>query len=149
MRFEDALVRGDLAKREDLYPTAWKMFLERPLLGWGPVNHNYELEWRLRDPRYIEQDTHNLLLELLTATGLLGAIPFLAGTWLCMRAAWRARAGPRGVLPVAMGITVLMINMSVDWIFTKTFWLVLAYALASGSPLVKRGSNRRVPALDR
>lgn len=139
-RWEAAFGAGDLAHREELYPTAWQMFIEKPVAGWGPVTALYELGARTKyvrwsNPEELKRDTHNLALHVLTATGILGAVPFAVGMWLCVRAAWKARPGPQGVLPLAMMISLLVSNMSGDRIYLKFHWFVLAYALASWAQL--------------
>ncbi len=131
LRFEASLETGSLARREFIYPTAWQMFLERPIMGWGPENNIWELGSRLHEPGRPWRDPHNLILYALTATGVVGTVPLLAGLWLCLRGAWRARAGPHGILPFAMMITLLAVNMKGPWHNSKLHWLVLAYALAS------------------
>ena len=125
---------GNLAGREKIFPAAWHMFREKPLIGWGPDNQ-YQLAVRLRLPaeQYASRDTHNLALEVLTGTGLLGSIPFFLGIWLCFWAAWKARDGTQGILPFAMIAALLVGNMSGNYIVLKLQWLILAYALASGS----------------
>ena len=136
-RFERSFMSGNLAGREKLFPAAWQMFQDQPLLGWGPVNKNFEIQRRAQLPGNIEsRDPHNLFLEVLTATGLLGAIPFFAGIWLCALAAWKSRLGPYGVLPFALLVTALLVNLSVNWFYCKAYWLVLAFALASGHATV-------------
>lgn len=130
-RFDRTLETGQLARREQIYPMAWEMFKEKPLLGWGAVTSSYELGSRLAHPEEITKNPHNLILAILIDTGLLGAVPFFAGVWLTLVAAWRARQGPRGILPLAMLVTVLVANMSGLWMFNKLHWLVTAYAVAS------------------
>src|SRR5207253_1586557 len=78
------------------------------------------------------QRIRNLALTLLIiAAGVFAAIPFLIGMWLCFRAAWRAREGPDGSLPLALIVTVMASNMSGDWFMTPLYWFALAYAVAS------------------
>ena len=132
-RLEDSMKTGNMAGREQLYPALWTMFLEKPALGWGPVANTYELASRIGERERPLRAAHNIVLELLTATGIVGAIPFLVGAWLCVRAAWRSRRGPLGVLPLALFCSVLISNMSGDWIAAKLIWVVLAYAFASES----------------
>jgi O-antigen ligase len=153
-RLEDSIRTGNLAGREDLYPALWTMFLEKPVLGWGPVVNTYEVALRIGERNRSHRAAHNIVLELLTATGLVGALPFLVGTWLCVRSAWRARRGDHGVLPLALFCVALISNMSGDWIASKLIWVVLAYSLASGNwrgALAVRAvpvpATRRVPAL--
>jgi O-antigen ligase len=130
-RWEDSVRTGNMAGREQLYPALWTMFLEKPVLGWGPVSNTYELAARIGERQRPLRATHNIVLELLTATGALGAMPFLVAGWLCLRRAWRARRGEHGVLPLALFCSVFLSNMSGDWISSKLIWLVLAFAHAS------------------
>jgi O-antigen ligase len=130
-RLQDSMKTGNMAGREQLYPALWTMFLEKPALGWGPVANTYELAQRIGERERPLRAAHNIVLELLTATGMVGAIPFLVGAWLSARAAWRSRRGPHGVLPLALFCCVLISNMSGDWIAAKLIWVALAYALAS------------------
>lgn len=122
---------GDLAQRERIFPTLVGMIEEKPLLGWGPSTNKYELASRLGDPRYGRRDPHNAILEVLSATGLLGLIPFLLGVGMCLRAGWVARAGPYGFLPLAILMSVIAENMSGNRLAFPMLWFGLAYALGS------------------
>jgi len=127
-RWSMALDNGNLAGREDIFPRAWDMFLERPFIGWGPVEHTYELGKRCGAET---RDTHNLALWVLTQSGLLGFIPYSLGIWCCVKSAWRARLGPRGHLPMALVATALACNISRNGETSKLHWLALAIALAA------------------
>jgi O-antigen ligase len=128
-RFQEAS-HGQLAGRERIYPTALDMFAEQPFLGWGLIANQIELARRIDDPRG-QQDMHNLVLELLTSTGVVGAIPFLIGLIGCISHAWGARAGPLGAMPLAILAATLVGTISGTWIASKILWLALAFALAS------------------
>lgn len=132
---------GDLAGREEIFPAAWGMFLEQPLLGWGPTANKHELALRVPQHGYERRDTHNLGLELLTSTGLVGTIPFLTALALCLLAAWRARGGPQGILPFAMTLGLLAGNMAGNYLAFKLQWLVLAYAVASEAQMRMAGRD--------
>jgi O-antigen ligase len=135
-RFEEALDEGDLARRQQIYPTAWAMFNEKPLTGWGPVTAEYELGTRLANEDETSKNAHNMLLQAMITTGLLGSIPLFIGTALAFLGAWKARNGPRGVMPLALITTVIVANMSGNWLGNKLHWLVLAYAVSSGITFV-------------
>ena len=139
---------GNLAGREHLYPEAWAMFLERPVLGWGPVDNAYELGMRTasfaiggeRDQQ-IRKDPHDLLLDLLTETGIVGTVPALMCLLLCVAAAWRGRASPAGTVPLALMAASLVVSLDVNWLATKQLWLVCAYAVAAGRVARRRGGE--------
>jgi O-antigen ligase len=130
-RLVDTARTGNLAGREQLYPALWTMFLEKPLMGWGPVANTYELAARVGQRDRATRAAHNIVLELITAGGLVTAFPFIVGLWLSTRSAWRARAGEHGLLPLGLLCSVLISNMSGDWIASKLIWLVFGYAFAS------------------
>ncbi len=131
-RIEATIDKGSLAKRETIFPEAWEMFVESPLFGWGPVNNMEVLGTRVGEPDHPRRDTHNIFLELLTATGLLGTIPFLGGLYLCFSAAWNARGGRQGATPLALIIAVSAANVGANLLYAKLYWFILAYVLAAG-----------------
>jgi O-antigen ligase len=131
-RLRDTVATGNLAGREQLYPALWKMFLEKPVMGWGQTANTYELALRIGERERPKRAAHNLILELLTAGGLVTALPFFIGAWLSVRGAWQARGGVHGVLPLALCCSLFLSNMSGDWVASKLLWLVLAYAFVSG-----------------
>ncbi len=132
-RFADSASTGFMAGRERIFPVAWQMAVERPLAGWGPTRNKYELGSRLPEQHRPRRDTHNLVLEVITSTGLLGLIPFAVGTALSLLAAWRARRGSEGILPLAFLVAVLAANLSGNWIAAPILWLAFGYAMASAA----------------
>jgi O-antigen ligase len=108
------------------------MVRERPLLGWGPVDNQAEIAARVDRLQDGRRDAHNLVLELLTTTGLMGTVPFLIALGLCLGNAWRSRARPAGVLPLALLAGVLAGTVMGTWIASKILWLALA--VAAGAP---------------
>lgn len=130
-RFEETIEEGDVARRDRIYPTAFKMFQEKPLLGWGPITSTFELGMRLGHPEEETKNPHNLILFGLVSAGLLGSLPLFLGLAFCGLSAFKTRAGPHGILPLAMFAAVMVANMSGLWLFNKLHWLVMAYALAS------------------
>ena len=164
-RLADTAEHGAMAGRETLFPVLIEMFSEKPLLGWGPMNNDYELSLRELyvsegEKRLFKRDTHNLMLETLTSTGLLGTVVFWPGIVLCVLAAWRARTGPEGVLPLAVLAGLLMANMSGNYIGSKLLWFFLAVGVAaydrarrlarrSGRDVGERASVTNLPHTER
>ncbi len=134
-RFKEALMQGNFAKREFLYPAELGMFAERPLAGWGPVAHRYELGRRTFWAYHHEvPDTHNLFLWIATECGLLGLAPYLAFIGLCASAAIRAQRRLHDTQPLAMLATLFVVNASGTWIYYKLMYVVLAYVVARVAP---------------
>lgn len=134
-----------LAGRERIFPAMWQMFVEKPALGWGPINNQYELAIRLNEREFTSRDAHNLVLELMTSVGLAGAVPFLVGLALCLRGAWGARRGRYGVLPLAMLLAQFTANMSSTFLANKLFWIVLGFVTAVGATTPRAAQPAAVP----
>jgi O-antigen ligase len=126
--------RGD-SQRSNLYGTALEMIGESPIVGWGRTTGFEELGLRIGLGGRIS--AHNFLLYLLLEGGLLGTVPFLTGLGLCLWASWKARAGPWGILPLTLLISLLAMMMTHTGLTAKQLWLCLAFALAA-SAVVKR-----------
>jgi O-antigen ligase len=146
-RWERTFAEGDTAGRDEIFDQGVEMFLEKPILGWGPVYHQIELAQRVHYPGYA-RDFHNLYLHLLTEVGVLGSVPFFAGIFLCCWCAWKARKTSQGIAPLAMLVNILIISLVGTPITDRTFWLVLAYACASATyPVLTLRQSRFFPSL--
>jgi O-antigen ligase len=143
VRWERTFYDESFAGRERIYPEAVGMILEKPLTGWGPVNHLWELGARLG---LQTRDEHNVYLWVLAEVGILGALPFFVGLWLCLRAAWKARHNIQGILPLVMLLFILVSSMKGTLLNRKYFWVVLSYAMASASYIAARKSWAPVSA---
>jgi O-antigen ligase len=138
VRLQAAAEEGSLAGRERIYPAVIGMISERPLLGWGPIENQFEIAARIGEEKKDKRDAHNIVFDLMSSTGFLGTLPFFIGLGLCVASAWRARQGPCGMLPFAMLMTALMGCVSGTWIASKVLWLAFAIALATGDKMVSR-----------
>jgi O-antigen ligase len=136
-----AVYEGDVNTRDEITRTAIDMLIEQPLFGWQPVAVDLELGARVRSPSGV-RGTHNLFLHLLLQVGMVGTIPFLVGLWLCGWAAWKARTGNFGLLPLALLLTMLAANMTHTFMAVKELWLILALAFATASTAAK-GQEKR------
>jgi O-antigen ligase len=146
-RWHQAYYEGDTSGRGKIYSAAINMISERPFFGWQPIAHWFELGWRITGQAEEEKDVHNLYLHLLLEVGLVGAVPFLIGLWLCVRAAWKARKGSMGNLSLATLLIILSTNLTIPFLTRKPMWLVLAFALASTSHIPHRYKLKRVAAV--
>ena len=140
-RWEHTFYEQSLAGRQRIFPEAVGMILESPIVGWGPLVHLWELGPRLGVPM---RDEHNVYLWVLAETGIVGAIPFFVGLWVCGRCAWRSRHSVQGFLPFVMLLFVLLLSMKGTIHHRKYYWVVLSYALASSSYLA-RTQRARTP----
>ena len=142
-RWQATYYDQDWAGRQDIYGAAIDMISERPILGWIPVRAFYELGRRVGWST--GRDTHNLLFDLLIGVGFIGAIPFLIGLCLCVWAAWNARTGAWGMLPVALITANLIASMSHTNLTWKPQWFVFAITCAAASSVLRRSEGTRQP----
>lgn len=104
-----ALRPGTLIGRIDWWVSSVRMFLDRPLLGFGPEGFlgNYTVYRGARDADYagliITGKPHNVYLEHAVSGGLLLIVPFLVLVVLVIRTGIRAgrRPGQHGLLGAA------------------------------------------------
>lgn len=132
---------GHTSGRDRIIFESVEMISEKPILGWQPVKFLYELGRRNDGELWMIRDAHNLYLHLLLEVGIVGAVPFLVGLWLCVRGAWKRRTGDLGLIPLALLLTILSINFASTGIARKPMWLVLALALAAGTVATKQVSR--------
>jgi len=119
---------GDTAGRTEIFDTAWTMFKQKPLVGYGGADNRFELGARLNFP---DRDTHNTYLHILTEVGLIGGVPFLLALLEALRRSWKAGRRRGDALPFALMCSLLMINTSITGMREKIFWIVFACAVAA------------------
>ncbi len=136
---DDGSLRG--RKSENL--AGLEMWADHPLLGVGPDNfEGHYLKYSAKigiDPRPERRGAHNLYLESLAETGLLGTIAFLGVLWLALSGAWRARSRLTGAdallgegLFVALG-AFLICAVTLHSAYARYEWIFVGLALAAGS----------------
>jgi O-antigen ligase len=144
---EDSSLRG--RKSENL--AGLQMWTDHPLLGVGP--DNFELHYQTYsatigiDRRPQARSAHNLYLESLAETGLLGALAFLGVLWLALTGAWRARSRLEGRdallgegLLMALG-AFLICAVTLHSAYARYQWIFLGLGLAAGC-LARRPARR-------
>jgi O-antigen ligase len=123
--------RGPLDYREAVYAGGWKMFLERPLTGWGFNRMPAELPKHVSGYQEKVLYPHNTYLELLVEHGVVGLALYL---WL-MCELWRLG---RGAVPANERVGFLNQNFHRLWpILLGVYWLnaamvVMSYQFVNG-----------------
>jgi putative inorganic carbon (hco3(-)) transporter len=119
-----------------------EMWGDHPLIGVGP--DNFEVHYQTYsaaigiDQRAQARGAHNLYLESLAETGVLGAAAFLGVVWLALSGAWRARSRLEGRdallgegLAVALG-AFLICAFTLHSSYARYEWIFLGLGLAAG-----------------
>ena len=120
--------------RARMLPVLWKMFLQSPLYGSGPDNYEWKLT-REAMPYLINQRklivAHNLVLQQMVETGIIGLLVFSIGLAKALASAWRARLKSCGPLPLALLLPLAIAAATVTHPdHYLIFWVAIAYALA-------------------
>jgi putative inorganic carbon (hco3(-)) transporter len=134
---------GSLLGRKSENLAAVRMWADHPLLGVGPDNfEGHYLAYSQVigiDQRPQQRGAHNLYLESLAETGVVGAIAFLGVIWLALRGAWQARSRLRGAdallgegLVVALA-AFLICALTLNSAYERYQWIFLGLGLAAGS----------------
>jgi len=117
-------------------------FKDRPLLGYGPENHNLVWSAHLDPGIYhlttdIFDRTHNQYLELLATNGLIGAVAFL-GIWLAigvtLARAYRDDRLSKSSLAILSGLQVAYGTYLLFWFVdlnSTMLWILFAALIAS------------------
>jgi O-antigen ligase len=129
--------------RTKLWLSAWRMFLDHPLLGVGPDNFLYQyrsfyiLPEAWQDPNL--SHPHNLALDHLSRLGLLG---FVCGVWLhvgfwrvAVDAYRRLRQMDRELSALCVGLMASMADMLAHGLVDHAFFLIdlaLVFGLTLG-----------------
>ena len=136
-------IDGALSGRGRIWRGALCMAREHPLNGVGV--RGFRRAWAGCDPAPAQETlwgggealhAHQLVLELLSETGVLGLLAWLGGAW----AAWRGwcRAGPaarRRAAPALLALAATVFPLNTHLAFYSTFWggvLVLLAGLYAG-----------------
>jgi len=100
------------------WQVGWDQFIGSPILGVGPnqFSRSVEVEYRIQGVA-VMRHAHNIILQPLTAWGVLGALPFFfvgaRSFFGSAVAGWRGRHGEAAA--VVAGLGALAIHGLVDW----------------------------------
>lgn len=124
-RFMQTIEYGDTSNRLIIYTIALKLIKFQPLIGYGPFINSFVLG---AERNLVFVDTHNTFLWVLTATGLLGFIPFVFGLILCGVKGYKVVKTSESIVPFSLFSFVIIFSQTVAFHQTKIFWLILAFS---------------------
>ena len=133
-RIQATVAGDDYGTRDLLWSAALELIEERPITGNGPAFMNL-LGPMLGKDRY---STHNTLLQVLVAYGLIGFTVFFAFFWGILRRCWKHRKSNFPALFLVLLSTSLMFGMTGDLMFDRYFWVLVAMS-ANVVPLCRAG----------
>ncbi|MGJ9411600.1 O-antigen ligase family protein [Aeromicrobium sp. CF4.19] len=108
-----------LSGRTDLYGVAWRDFLASPFIGSGTL--------RVSEGLVVERSTHNSILGFAAATGIVGAVLWIAALVIAAHSALRSLRA--GTLALASVIVVVVSQMVQSIELAPATWAILALAV--------------------
>jgi O-antigen ligase len=114
--------------RLDMWRSAWRAFLHRPLFGYGEG----QMAWVAPNAQDVYFQPHNIVLQLLLQWGLLGTALFGALAIPVARSCWRvAGANPAAAAPAYLVAASLLVLSLYDGAFFHVYpVMMLAFAFA-------------------
>lgn len=137
---EDEAIRG----RTSELLVGWNMFLDNPILGVGYNNYPVYYQAYSRqvglDPRATERSAHNLYIEILAETGIVGLIFFSVIVLITLRDIyWSVKTLQAyhlkdiADMATAVGVSLLgylLASVFIHDAYQRYFWLVVGIAMA-------------------
>ncbi|HLJ87253.1 MAG TPA: O-antigen ligase family protein [Candidatus Angelobacter sp.] len=139
-----------------LWAAAGSMFLDHPVLGVGYGNYRSLYHDYIPGSAPDQLDAHNLYLQLLSETGLIGFLVFaaliIAFSRMAVRLARDSDPLSRWVgAGVGGGVVATLIHGGVDYLFNVSpqfgglFWLVMALAFVAAKMVTMRSESELAP----
>ncbi|MBO9664325.1 O-antigen ligase family protein [Dokdonella sp.] len=157
LRGTEAAVDEASAGRLSIWSTALKMTAAHPLSGVGVRGFRYAYpKYASANDRFVDTDgevgashAHQIVLEVLSETGLVGLAFWLAGAWFALRA-WRRAAPAARERALAPGLALVAMCFPLNthlafysaWWGLLFWWLLALYCAALGAdeaPAISKG----------
>ena len=124
--------------RVHLLQDGWHVFLDRPVLGYGPNTYGIVLPQYMQTAGFFSVNPHNYYLQTLAETGLLGGMALLI--WLISLARGvRARLNPYSpALACGLLASLIHIGFDIDWSVSAIPMLFFSMAGMAVSPVAKQ-----------
>ncbi len=147
----DAVPETDMGIRWYQWREGWRLWLERPVLGWGPGSGRMLHEMADLPPVSSERALHHfhsVPLDLLMWTGLIGLALFgwLAWRWSVALGSLARRsdeAGRSARLALVVGLMFVVASLTQTYITSQVTWFYLAGFLGPAYGLVMRAREHQ------
>jgi len=148
---------GSAAFRMELWRGAWQSYLQKPWLGYGLENQSeayvsrYKIDWALyARPNTYSDRAHNLILDILLTSGLLGVLVFIYFIYWVYTNLFKALKNEKYsnlaaflILSLLIYLISLLFNFSVT-VTNIYFWLIVAlsFSLSDKTIIISRTDKK-------
>lgn len=120
---------GDLAGRDVIWQNIIPLIKANPILGVGQTGYAAYTQQVFYGPR----SPHNVIIEVMSYTGLVGLMIYLLFVFRSFMFGWKAYKFKRGILPLLLLIPMAGYLLSGQILTNKIGWVIFGYASASGA----------------
>lgn len=126
------------AWRLHLLQNAWNMFLDRPVLGYGPNTYGIVLPQYMQSAGFYSVNPHNYYLQTLAETGLLGGAALLIWLGNLGRGVRQSLNPYTYALACGLLASLIHIGFDIDWSVSAIPLLFFTMAGLALSPIAKQ-----------
>lgn len=121
---------GNVSNRDAIALQALDMVKAKPFLGWGGAAREV-LSLRMLYEHKLKA-AHNMILTMLIHIGIVGSFFYFYAYLMILKNAWRVRNGTERTLPLALFVSMFLMDMSCGGFPDKLHWILFAYILSAG-----------------
>lgn len=148
---KDTLLSVSVNGRLEFWRVAWKLFANRPLIGYGQGSYysTYHIEYGLN--QWYSRFAHNNFLQILSETGLIGIVLFLMFIWSVVRSVinqFRIADKPIWFWGMTAGATAFLIHTCVDFSWNFPAVSILFFSFISITNYNEFGNPSKITALN-
>lgn len=122
-RIEATIETKHLSGRDVIWESLIPIIAENPVVGVGETGYTEYVGKGIAR----HKSPHNVILELMCYTGIVGTLIYLTFIFMMVRGAFFTFRNTRNFLPVLLFIPVFGLMMAGQAINTKTMWCIYAY----------------------
>jgi O-antigen ligase len=127
---------GDLGSRDMIWKTILPIIEENPILGIGKTGYDFQSVLLFGIPR----NPHNVILEILCYTGIVGLFIFLAFIFQLFKKSYQSYLESGWLLSLLLVFPILGMFISGHILGTKICWAIFAYMVSTSAiPYNKKG----------
>jgi O-antigen ligase len=124
---------GDLGSRDMIWKTIIPIIEENPIFGVGKTGYDFQSVLLFGIPK----NPHNVILEILCYTGIIGLIIYLIFIFEVLKRSYQSYSQRGWLLPLLLFSPILGMFTSGHILGTKFCWIIFAYMISSSAISIK------------